>query len=90
MKLLHSLLAIVPAALAANAMAQASTSVPSPQTAYEQRVELVRQTPGLVAFWDFVLRENGEQGRFVAHTARGDTHRYGIEPRNISRGFWWA
>ena len=88
MKLLHSLLAIVPAALAANAMAQAPTSVPSLWATYEQRVELVRQTPGLVAFWDFVLRENGEQGRFVAHTAHGDTHRYVLEPRNISREFW--
>ena len=61
---------------------------PSARMAYAQRVELVRQTPGLVAFWDFMLRENGDPGRFIAHTAEGDAHRYVLVPRNISREFW--
>ena len=57
---------------------------------YERRVESVRQTPGLVAFWDFVQREDGlhGSGKFLAYTARGDDHRYVLEPHNISRDFW--
>ena len=57
---------------------------------YERRVESVRQTPGLVAFWDFVQREDGlhGSGKFLAYTARGDGHRYVLEPHNISRDFW--
>lgn len=59
-------------------------------SAYGLRVESVRRVPGLLAFWDFVLREHGVQGtgRFLAHTATGDTHRYLLEPRNISRDYW--
>ena len=65
-------------------------SAQSGPTAYERRVESVRQTPGLVAFWDFVQREDGARGagRFLAHTAPGDRHRYVLEPHNISREFW--
>ncbi|MCA9131611.1 MAG: hypothetical protein KDA45_00580, partial [Planctomycetales bacterium] len=57
---------------------------------YQQRVEAVRNTPGLVAFWDFVLREDGPggSGNFLAHTAAGDEHRYVLEPHNLSRDFW--
>ena len=56
----------------------------------ESRGSAVRQTPSLVAFWDFVNREAGPQGagNFLAHTAQGDNHRYVLEPRNISRDFW--
>jgi len=54
---------------------------------YEHRVQSVRSVPGLVAFWDFVRRDDGS-GRFLAHTAPGDVHRYLLEPRNISRDFW--
>ncbi len=62
---------------------------PVPET-YEERVGMVCQTPGLVAFWDFVQREDGlhGSGRFQAHTALDDTSRYILEPNNISREFW--
>ncbi|QDV69895.1 hypothetical protein Poly24_36130 [Rosistilla carotiformis] len=48
------------------------------------------ETPGLVAFWDFVQREEGVNGtgKFVAHTAKGDEHRYVLEPHNISVDYW--
>lgn len=62
----------------------------SPLEIYRQRVESVRRIPGLVAFWDFVLREDGLAGggRFLAYTAAGDSHRYLLEPRNITRDYW--
>lgn len=62
----------------------------SPREVYRQRVETVRQVPGLAAFWDFMLREDGVNGggRFLAHTAAGDSHRYVLEPRNITLDFW--
>lgn len=57
---------------------------------YSQRVDTVRQVPGLVAFWDFVQREDGIRGqeRFCAYTAPGDTHRYVLEPHNLSWDYW--
>ena len=62
----------------------------SPSDLYHQRVETVRSIPGLAAFWDFVLREEGGEGngRFLAHTAPGDAHRYVLEPRNFSWDYW--
>ena len=62
---------------------------PLPET-YEERIGMVRQTPGLVAFWDFANREDGLQGsgRFRAYTATEDTSRYILESKNISREFW--
>ncbi|MEX0686116.1 MAG: hypothetical protein WD098_08925 [Balneolales bacterium] len=60
------------------------------QEVYERRLALVKQTPGLSAFWDFVKREDGPQGsgKFIAHTSPGDTSRYMLEPHNISLDFW--
>jgi len=57
---------------------------------YENRVATVRGIPGLVAFWDFVQREDGPvgAGKFVAHTAQEKQFRYSLEPRNISLDFW--
>ena len=72
------------------AMITPHLSAQSGYAAYERRVNVVRQTPGLVAFWDFVQREDRARGsgRFLAHTANGDAHRYVLEPHNISREFW--
>ncbi len=57
---------------------------------YERRVRAVREIPGFVALWDFVQREDGPagSGRFVAHTAEGETRPYALEARNIIRDFW--
>lgn len=58
---------------------------------YKSRIESIRKTPGLAAFWDFVLREDGinGSGNFMAYTAKGDKHQYVLEPHNISREFWY-
>lgn len=57
---------------------------------YHRRIEMVRDIAGLAAFWDFMLREDGVggQGRFLAYTARGDTHRYVLEPHNLAWDYW--
>lgn len=56
---------------------------------YMKRVEALKQTSGLVAFWDFVLRESKDgNSRFLAHTAIYDNNQYVLEPRNISLEFW--
>jgi len=57
---------------------------------YEKRVNEIRNTPGLAAFWDFVLREDGVagKGRFMAYTSPSDRYKYILEPVNISREFW--
>ncbi len=52
-------------------------------------LEHVYSVPGLVAFWDFVQREDGVggSGRFVSRLADGSTG-YPLDPVNISRMFW--
>lgn len=67
-----------------------ATTPASKLNSYEKRVQLLRTTPGLAAFWDFVLREDGTNGvgKFKAYTAQGDDHSYILEPINISREFW--
>jgi hypothetical protein len=66
------------------------SALPVSGSEYERRVATVRQVPGLVAFWDFVNRVDGRNasGNFLAYTAPCDTHRYVLEPRNISYDFW--
>lgn len=84
----HTLTRIVALLLAP--LAELPTAAHGMTDPYQQRIELVRQTPGLVAFWDFVKREDGAggSGRFLAQTANGDDHHYVLEPHNISRDFW--
>ncbi len=67
-----------------------STGASRAQRIYAHRVETVRRIPGLVAFWDFVRREDGPRGRgrFIAFTGAGDARSYALEPRNVSRDFW--
>ena len=69
-------------------IAEGTLSLQSGGDAYERRVEWVRRTPGLVAFWDVVQREDGVSGagRLLAHTAKGDAHRYVLEPHSEARG----
>lgn len=69
----------------------ATAAIPSGTVkTYDSRVQLVRKTRGLAAFWDFVLREDGIQGtgKFMAYTRKGDAHRYILEPHNVSLDFW--
>jgi hypothetical protein len=56
------------------------------QMTYEQRVELVRRTPGFVALWDFVKRV--PDGRFAAHQAPRERHDLTLDAGNYVRDFW--
>jgi len=68
---------------------QGKTPAPIDSVTYQRRVQMVRHMPGLVAFWDFVQREDGPagSGQFVAYTAT-DARGYPLEPHNVSRDFW--
>ncbi|MCX6630973.1 MAG: hypothetical protein NTW28_25455 [Candidatus Solibacter sp.] len=60
------------------------------KVAYQRRVDEVRRTPGFVALWDFVKREDGiaGNGRFDAHQAPGDRHDFRLDAVNYVRDYW--
>jgi hypothetical protein len=60
---------------------------PHPSVERKRRVEAVRRISGLVAFWDFVLREPGGSRRFLAHTA-GEAPAFPLEVENYVRSYW--
>lgn len=45
-------------------------------------------TPGLVAFWDFVMREPDGPRRFTAHVPPGATNDYPLDVANYIRDYW--
>ncbi len=53
-----------------------------------ERVRQVTALPGLVAFWDFVQREDGTSARFSAYGPAGATGRYPLEAVNYVRDYW--
>ncbi len=53
-----------------------------------ERVGVVTWIPGLVAFWDFVKREEGCERRFTAHVPRGEMNEYALEAGNYVRDYW--
>ena len=55
---------------------------------YQQRVDTVLQTPGCVAFWDFVKREPDGEKRFVAHVPAGSPTNYPLDAANYVRALW--
>jgi len=58
--------------------------------ANQERIDLVRQIPGLVALWDFVHRRDSWQTHnpFVSIPGDSGGSVYELEPRNISLDFW--
>ena len=50
--------------------------------------DVVRNTPGLVAFWDFDLRESSGNERFVAHVPVGSPSNYPLDAANYVRDYW--
>ena len=58
--------------------------------ANQERVDLVRQIPGLVALWDFVQRRESWQTHnpFISIPGKSNGRAYELEPRNISLDFW--
>ncbi len=57
---------------------------------YVRRVETVRKTPGFVALWDFVKREQTATGpgRFDAHQPSGSPWDFRLDVSNYVRDFW--
>lgn len=54
------------------------------------RIDIVTRTPGLVAFWDFVRREDGGGKRFVAHVPDGAANEYPLDAGNYIKDYWGA
>ncbi|EMI55024.1 LamG domain-containing protein [Rhodopirellula sallentina] len=56
--------------------------------AYERHVGVVTETPGLVAFWDFVRREPEGARRFVAHVPPHSENEFALDANNYVRDYW--
>jgi hypothetical protein len=54
----------------------------------EQRVATVMNTPGCVAFWDFVKREPDGAHRFTAHVPPGATNDFALDAGNYVKEYW--
>lgn len=57
---------------------------------YSRRVEAVRHTPGFVALWDFVRREDGShgKGRFNAYQRSGEKADLRLDVANYVKDYW--
>lgn len=53
-----------------------------------ERVAMVAETPGLVAFWDFAKREPDGGRRFAAHVPPGAENAYPLDAANYVREYW--
>jgi hypothetical protein len=60
----------------------------SAQDLHTDRVAKIRETAGLVAFWDFVKRESDGERRFLAHVPPGESSEYPLDAANYVRDFW--
>jgi hypothetical protein len=54
------------------------------------RVAVVTQTPGCVAFWDFVTREPDGAHRYTAHVPEGAKTDYPLDAANYIKDYWGA
>jgi hypothetical protein len=67
-----------------------SLSMSASADTLQDRVATVTKTPGLVAFWDFVRREEGGEKRFLAHLPAGATNEYALDAANYVKDYWGA
>lgn len=65
-------------------------AIPALAETPSERVAAVTKTPGLVAFWDFVRREEGGGKRFTAHVPEGATNDYPLDAANYIKDYWGA
>ncbi len=63
-------------------------TMPATADTTSERVAAVTKTPGLVAFWDFVRREEGGEKRFLAHVPEGATNDYPLDAANYIKNYW--
>ncbi len=75
------LLGVVAAVLASIGPSMAAAVAPD-------RIATVVNTPGCVAFWDFVKREPGGAHRFTAHVPAGAATDYPLDAANYIQDFW--
>lgn len=66
-----------------------TASVHAGKTASD-RIAAVANTPGLVAFWDFVKREPTGAQRFTAHVPPGALTDYPLDAANYIKDYWGA
>ena len=69
-------------------LAAVGTSAAEPARPYSDRVATVTNTPGCVAFWDFVQREPAGAHRFTAHVPAGATNAFPLDAGNYVHDFW--
>jgi hypothetical protein len=55
---------------------------------HASRVATVTNTPGCVAFWDFVTREPDGARRFTAQVPPGTKHDFALDAANYVRDYW--
>jgi hypothetical protein len=75
------LLGVVAAVLASIGQSMAAAVAPD-------RIATVVNTPGCVAFWDFVKREPEGAHRFTAHVPAGAATDYPLDAANYIQDFW--
>ena len=64
------------------------TAMAADRVSHAQDVAPVVNTPGCVAFWDFVKREPGGTHRFIAHVPEGATNEFALDAANYIKDFW--
>ena len=69
-------------------LAAVATSAAEPARPYSDRVATVTNTPGCVAFWDFVQREPAAPHRFVAQVPVGATNTFPLDAGNYVHNYW--
>ena len=68
----------------------AATLVSLPHLQAADQTATVTNTPGLVAFWDFVKREPDGARRFTAHVPAGARTDYPLDAANYIKDYWGA
>ncbi|MGE9267123.1 MAG: hypothetical protein ACQKBY_03410 [Verrucomicrobiales bacterium] len=69
-------------------LASLLTALPLLADPAPQKVATVMGTPGCVAFWDFVKRENDGQKRFTAHVPAGASNDFPLDAQNYILSHW--
>jgi len=85
----HCLVGLVTSLWLAQAAVPAMADSPAAAAElHQQRVRTVMDTPGCVAFWDFVKREPEGARRFTAHTPPGAADDFPLDAANYVNEFW--
>ena len=88
MKLILTTLAITCLFIAEESVNGAAASQSPDKLTYEQRVAVVTNIPGCVAFWDFIKREPDGLRRFTVYVSAGVTNDFALDAGNYVRDYW--